>query len=148
MAINYTERKIDGLRSIQFEPCLWGQLQGCCSVISSELNEHVKWKMLLLLIMVFSLRACLWSTSQTLIKEPLEKALPTHGSMCCVCLLWIRKSLQKKCLHAGEISIELRLLIRTLFLGLCLDVLLYRDDPVKMQLWIPRHWAILLKRSK
>lgn len=67
-------------------------------------------------------------------KEPLEKALPTHGSMCCVCLLWIRKSLQKKCLPAGEISIELRLLIRTLFLGLCSDVLLYRDDPVKMQL--------------
>lgn len=84
--------------------------------------------------MVFSLRASLQCTSQTLIKEPLEKALPIHGSMCCVCFLWIRKSLQKKCLPAGEISTEVRLLIRTLFPGLCSDVLLYRDDPVKMQL--------------
>lgn len=36
----------------------------------------------MLLLMVFSLRACLWSTSQILIKEPLEKDFPTHGSMC------------------------------------------------------------------
>lgn len=107
MSINYAERKICGLRSIYLQPCLWGQLQQCCSVISSELNEHVKWKMLLL-IMVFSLRACLQSTSQTLIKESLEKALPTHGSMCCVWFLGIRKSLQKKLFFPQEKSAQNR----------------------------------------